>query len=205
VSDSLHRRLEQIIALNNSSEFKQLDRYYNKKSYFNILRIARSETHHDNFLLWLFTPDESHNLEDFALRRLLELLVLVKNKLQAANEDLQFPDGIEDDIVCGSYALESVICERQHVTDKRQFLDLFFTFNFVSNDKDAESRKINIILENKIGSKEGENQTGNYYTYGESLEGETIYLYLSPIPNCEYEELASPSCECKHFIGLNYQ
>ena len=205
MSDNLSKRLEQIITLNNSDEFKQLDQYYNKKSYFSILRIARSEVHHDNFLLWLFTPSECHELGDFALKRLLELLVLVKNKLQVSNNELQFPDNIEDNIVCGNYTLENILCDRQHVTDKRRFLDLFISFDFINNDEPEKERKINIIIENKVGAKEGPNQTNDYYTYGENLEGETIYLYLSPIPNSEYEELTDPSCECKHYIGLNYQ
>jgi len=203
--NNVRKRLEQIITLKNSEEYKQLDRYYNKRSFFNILRIARSEVHHDNFLLWLLSPSESHELGDFALRKLLETFVLVKNKLQAENEKLKFPDGIEDDIVCGSYILEDVVCKRQYKIDNKRILDLFISFTFASRGEEAESKKINIIIENKVEAKEGKKQTSDYYEYGKSLEGETIYLFLSPIQNSEYEELSEPVCDCKHFIGLNYQ
>ncbi|MCL2856603.1 MAG: PD-(D/E)XK nuclease family protein [Oscillospiraceae bacterium] len=202
MDDNLHRLHEQIINLNNSNEFKQLSRYYKKKSFFNILGISRKENIHSYFLHWLLSPTESHELNDFALRRLLELLVLVKNKLQAENEQLQFPEGIEDIIVCGGYTLEHIICEREHATSANDRLDLFLSFDFSS---EQVIKTINIILENKVKSKEGKEQTNRYYTYGENLDGESVYLFLSPISNSDFEMLASPTCDCKQFIGLNYQ
>jgi hypothetical protein len=50
----------------------------------------------------------------------------------------------------------NVVCKRQQATDKGRLLDLFFSFNFVaSNVEETEPRKINIIVENKVGAKEG--------------------------------------------------
>jgi len=150
--DDLQRLREQIINLNNSDDFKQLSRYYKKKSFFNILGISRKEAIHSYFLHWLFSPDESHELDDFALRRLLELIVLVKNKLQSKNEQLQFPCDIEDTIICGGYTLDHIECERERATDQNDRLDLFLSFDFHSGQVD---KRLNIILENKVKSKEG--------------------------------------------------
>ena len=202
MDENLQRLREQIINLNNSDEFKQLSRYYKKKSFFNILGISRKETIHSYFLHWLFSPDESHELDEFALRRLLELIVLVKNKLQSQNEQLQFPEDIEDTIICGGYTLDRIECERERATDQGDRLDLFLSFDFHSEQKD---KHINIVLENKVKSKEGKEQTNRYYTYGEELDGETIYLFLSPLSNSDYETLSYPVCDCKKFVGLNYQ
>jgi len=202
MDDNLYLLREQIINLNNSEDFKQLSRYYKKKSFFNILGISRKEDTHNNFLHWLFSPKESHGLNDFSLRRLLELLVLIKNKTQSKNKDLLFPEGIEDIIVCGGYAFENITCEREQSANGNDRLDLFISFGFNS---EHISRKINIIIENKVKSKEGKEQTNRYYNYGKSLDGESIYIFLSPINNSDFEILTLPTCDCKHFIGLNYQ
>jgi hypothetical protein len=202
VEENLQRLREQIINLNNSDEFKQLSRYYKKKSFFNILGISRKESIHNYFLHWLFSHDESHELGDFAIRRLLELIVLVKNKLQFQNEQLKFPDGIEDIIICGGYTIDRIECDRERVATQNDRLDLFLSFDFSS---DQIEKQMNIILENKVKSKEGKEQTARYYQYGEGLDGETVYLFLSPLSNSDYEALIQPVCECKKFIGLNYQ
>ena len=143
MDENLQRRREQIINLNNSEEFKLLSRYYKKKSFFNILGISRKETIHSYFLHWLFSPDESHELGSFALRRLLELIVLVKNKLQFKNEQLQFPENIEDTIICGGYILSQIECERERATTQGDRIDLFLSFDFNSEQTD---RRLNIIL-----------------------------------------------------------
>ena len=201
MDENLQRLREQIINLNNSDEFKQLSRYYKKKSFFNILGISRKEIIHSYFLHWLLSPDESHDLGDFALRKLLELIVLVKNKLQNQNEQLQFPADIEDTITCGGYTLDKIECERER-TDNSERLELFLSFDFHSEQMD---KRLNIIIENKVKSREGTEQTKRYYDYGESLDGESVYLFLSPLPNSDYESMSEPVCECKQFIGLNYQ
>jgi len=198
----LQKLREQIIKLNNSDEFKQLSRYYKKKSFFNILGISRKETLHSYFLHWLFSPDESHELDDYAIRRLLDLTVLVKNKLQAENEQLQFPSDIEDILICGGYSLDNIVCERERTTTAGDRLDIFISFDFHSDRMDC---RINIILENKVRSNEGKEQTNRYFEYGESLEGESIYLFLSPVSNSDFESSTHPVCECKKYIGLNYQ
>lgn len=202
MEDNLQQLREQILNLNNSEEFKQLSRYYKKKSFFNILGISRKETIHSYFLHWLLSPDESHELNDFALRKLLELIVLVKNKLQFQNEQLQFPVNLEDTIICGGYKLDRITCEREYATGQSDRLDLLLSFDFHSEQTD---KSLNIILENKVKSKEGKEQTIRYYKYGESLGGETVYLFLSPLSNSDYEALTHPVCECRQFIGLNYQ
>ena len=200
--DNIQQLREQIINLNNSDEFKQLNHYYKKKSFFNILGISRKETIHSYFLHWLFSPEESHELNDFALRRLLELIVLVKNRLQYQNNQLQFPDNIEDDIICGGYTLDRIECHREHVTTQNDRLDLFLSFEFHSIQAE---KHLNIILENKVKSKERSEQTNRYYHYGKELDGETIYLFLSPLSNSDFESLTHPICQCKKFVGLNYQ
>lgn len=199
--DKLQKRREQIITLKNSEEFKSLNAYYRKKSFFNILGISRKETIHSYFLHWLFSADESHELGTHAIRKLLEVLVLVKNKLQSGNSQLLFPADIEDIIICGSYSLSHVTAEREHAISDG-FLDVFITFDFISENI---HKKLNIIIENKVKSKEGDRQTWRYYHYGQGLAGETIYVFLTPLSNREFEMLPEPACECKKFIGLNYQ
>jgi hypothetical protein len=43
----------------------------------------------------LFSADESHELGTYAIRKLLEVPVLVKNKLQSGNSQLFVPADIE--------------------------------------------------------------------------------------------------------------
>ena len=211
-----------IIDLTNSDEFRRIKSYYNKKTFFGILELSRDEKSHTKFLHWLFSPQESHGLNDFALKRLLELLVLVKNNQQAQNDKIEFPDGIDDTIICGNYEL---IIERVEKEKKRgdygdPDLEFFFDFIIIEHNYDnAEEtnakKKLHIILENKVGSSEiitekngiKEYQSERYYDYGknEVCDRETIYIFLTPMKSYEFDERTEPICKSKAYIGLNYQ
>jgi len=221
IISKLHVIQEQIIALRNSEEFKKLDDYYRKKSFFSILGITRKENRHNDFLFWLLNPAESHELGNLAIEKLLELSVMVKNTLQMTNIESKIPEGIDDDISSGNYRIENVYIDREHPTTKQRRIDLFIEFEYISpkisNGGSAEDkRKIVIILENKIGAQEdfyeGEGQNGEdlpqtvfYYNYGEKRDGEKIYLYLKHANTIEYKKATEPDCECKHYLWINYQ
>lgn len=201
VNNNLYKRREQIINLYKSMDFKKLDAYYRKKSFFDIIGVSRKETIHSYFLSWLLSPSESHNLNDFPIKKILEVLVLVKNKFQLANCVLEFPNEIEDMIICGNYTINDVVVERERSIPDG-YLDVFISFEFVHLEL---RRRLNIIIENKIKSKEGERQTERYYGYGKSLIGDTIFVYLTPLPSHEFEQLVEPECQRKEFVQLNYQ
>lgn len=213
-----------IIDLYNSDEFRLLMDFYNKKSFFDILEISRREKSHTVFLQWLFSHEESHQLGDFAVRKLLEVLVLIKQRQKPLNDALQFPDSpknFEELIIFKKYDLEEVVCKRESQNacdfDNRE-PDLVISFDIIpktdditgESDESREERyKISIIIENKIDANEGDKQTIDYYNSGEkNLEGEKIYVFLLPVPSIIFEEKFESvfnKCECDKFIIINYQ
>ncbi len=72
----------------------------------------------------------------------------------------------------------------------------------------GKTKNIKLVIENKVESKENNDQTNSYYKYfnpSENSENIIIYVYLTPISTLELIELSEPECNCKEFIQINYQ
>ncbi len=72
----------------------------------------------------------------------------------------------------------------------------------------GKEKKIKIIIENKVESKENNDQTNNYFNHFEKLKSsgeQIIYVYLTPISASQLMDLTEPECNCKNYIHINYQ
>lgn len=201
-------RREQILKLKNSVEFQELVSYYSRKSIFNVLNISRKETIHSDFLVWFFHPDGNHELGEYPLKKLLETLTIPINRRQKANKADKFPQELEDIIISGNYSLKDVQIEREKNTGNG-FIDIYIEVQLLLYKNPEEIRKLRIILENKVKSKEGSEQTDRYYKWAKNMDlsdgAYSIFVFLTPLTNADFEQLDEPECKCKQYIQLNYQ
>ncbi|MTI84955.1 MAG: hypothetical protein FH756_13940 [Firmicutes bacterium] len=204
----LIKRREQILNLVNSAEFRELVSYYSHRSFFNILNISRKETVHSDFLLWFFHPDGNHELGEYPLKKLLEALTIPINRSQKTNKAEKFPEELEDIVISGNYSLKDTHIEREKNTGNG-FVDIYIETQLLLYQNPEETRKIKIIIENKVKSKEGDKQTDRYYEWAKKMDlidgAYSIFVFLTPLNNTDFEQLSEPECKCKHYIQLNYQ
>lgn len=162
-----------IFSLLNSTQFNNLQEYYEKPTIFDILGVSRKELPHSNFIAWLLSPKESHGLRDFAIRKLLEI------KYKA------LPSAIKDCVLTGDYEILKANVSREVPLGNavaKGFLDIFIELKLELGD---QVKDFYIIIENKIESEEGQDQTSRYqqwfeYTY---KEADVLMLYLSSKEN----------------------
>lgn len=202
--DSLLKRQKQIIEFGNSAEFKALDAYYAQPSIFSALGVSRHENTHSNFLAWLLTPrpeKNDHGLGDLPLRKFLETLTLacaLPHSLGKIPLELSAP------IATSAYSLSGITVEREKAIDAGR-LDIYIGGQIKIN---GSVIPLTIVIENKIKSSEHDSQTARYLDSlrrSVSCSGLFLSVYLTPLPNRDYERLSGPTCEAKEFIELNYQ
>ena len=189
--NSLSKLQKQIIDFGNSVEFKELDAYYSQPSIFSALGVSRHENTHSNFLAWLLTPKpekNDHSLGDTPLRKFLETLALACALPHSAGK---LSPELSGAITTGAYTLSNIVVEREkHIGVGR--LDIYLEGNI---SFDGSEYPLTLIIENKVKSHEHDAQTGRYL---EALRppvlrpGIFLSVFLTPLPNREYERLGKP-------------
>lgn len=122
------------------SEFRELQSQIGQFNIFRVLGIEDAEIRHSNMLAWLFTPGESHGLED---RFLKQYLMLVSYD---SENDSDFLDPVEIDTA----TIQS--CE---VLRERFNIDLMI-------DIKTDQESWLFVIENKVKAKQGKDQLRNY-------------------------------------------
>lgn len=198
-----------IVKLFNSKEYHELKLYYDFKGIFDILGIMRNENVHSNFLAWLFNPEQHHGLNNYPMRKFLEMIVMSLFDCQyAEGRSNLFPEYLIDYIITGNYEVVDVNVEREKVIDNGKRIDIFIDLTIKIDGEDSKITNIKIILENKVYSKEHSEQTVQYYEWANKNyknNSELIFAYLSPISNRELHDLLEQQCQCKEYIQVNYQ
>ncbi|SMC19794.1 PD-(D/E)XK nuclease superfamily protein [Clostridium acidisoli DSM 12555] len=198
-----------IIQLFNSKEYHELKLYYGNKSFFDILGIMRNENVHSDFLAWILDTEANHGLNEYSIRKFLEMVVMSLFDCKYANKynDL-FPEYLIDYIITGNYHVSDVKIEREKVIDNNKRIDLFIDLTIKIKSNSDENINVKIILENKVYSKEHSDQTNQYYDWAErnfKENSELVYIYLTPTSNRELLELEDQHSQCKKYIQINYQ
>ncbi len=192
-----------LLDFKNDLNVQKLKTFYNTKSFSEILKVERKEEPHSSFISWLLNENESHNLGDFAIKKLLDIL------LQYGRD--KFTKELYEVLIIGNYNINNLYIKTEYYIKNTGRIDIFLSMDI--KGRDIESIPINIIIENKVYSKENDKQTNKYYEHFEnsSLEAEpykkdiNFYIYLTPISTIDLRELKEPECECKDFIQINYQ
>lgn len=199
-----------IIQLFNSKEYQELKLYYGDKSFFDILGIMRNENIHSNFWTWLLSPEQNHGLNEYPIRKFLEMVVLTIYDCNYIRQQLDlFPDYIIDYIITGNYEVTNVKIEREKVISNNSRIDIFIDLTIKYDIDEEKSVNLKIIIENKVYSKEHLDQTIKYYNWAKENfindKSELLFLFLSPISNSELCALEEQQCKCKKYIQINYQ
>lgn len=190
---------EEIVKFNNDSTAQRLKRYYYEKSYPEILGVSRRELSHSSFIAWMIDPKSSHGIGDFGIRRFLEILMTSKFWHGQENRSKFF-----DDLITGNFELHKSSIRREVDLEKNGRLDLLIELHLSIN---KENSYLRLIIENKVLSTEGKDQTNRYYDHFINLkdEYENIFVYLTPLSSLDLDDLVQPECENKHYIQINYQ
>lgn len=165
-----------------------------RKSLLDIWGVGRRENGHSNFLAWLLSPEESHDLGHFALQKLLLLLASCR-----LTPEQQLPEALKCAILAGKNIICAAKVEREFpIPSTKERVDI--VANIELTEEFAGLKRLQIILENKIDAVETNGQTIRYYTHF-TTEAEAgilpVFVYLSRIH-------AQP-CKDLHFIRISYQ
>ncbi len=134
----------------------ELQKLGNRFNLFDVLKICRTEIRHSNVLAWLLSPNESHNLGDAFIKKLLQQFI---KSLTAVDSDVMH-------ILLLDFYSFFVYREWKHI-------DILM----VSDDE-----KVVIAIENKVGSHEHDNQLQRYKEtlLKEYPDYKKILIYLTP-------------------------
>lgn len=191
---------DEIIKFKNDADFQKLENFYYSKSFSEILGVSRREISHSGFLAWLLNNLESHNLGEFPIKKFLDIVLKFStNKLKDKHSDLY------NSFVTEDYEIERVFVKPEFAIKNIGRLDVYIELTLLIADR---QQNVKLIIENKVESRENNDQTNNYFNYFNPLkkDGEIIiYIYLTPISTLELIELTEAECNCKEFIQINYQ
>ncbi len=137
--------------------------FNNKPNIFSILKIENREIRHSNILAWLLNPNEDHNLNSLFLKEFINLFVkeYTNNKEYTKLLSMNYDD----------------------VSVKREWknIDLLLI---------PEKQKTVIAMENKINSKEHDNQLQRYYDIIlENFKGYDAYFIFLTLDGSEPENM----------------
>ena len=177
-TDEFFKQKQALLKLLTSEDLAELNaKSDNKFNIFQALKLQNNEVKHSNFLGWLLTPFESHNLMDCFLKELLKI---------ALQNDTSLVDIILSDLTDAKVTLEKM------ANDGRR-MDIFI---------ESPRNKLVCVIENKIWSGEGCNQLEDYRDYILNHDKykdykHKIFLFLTPYKYSLCEDY-------KGYIRINY-
>lgn len=197
---TLEQIRDEIIKFKHDPDFQELEKLYYSKSFSEILGVSRREISHSNFLVWLLDHTESHGLGEFSIKKFLDIILIFSNhKPESAHANLYNAFATED------YKIEKAVIKSEFSIQNFGRLDIYIELTITIAE---QPYNIKLIVENKVESKENNDQTHRYFKHFSSNQKENeviIYIYLTPISTLELIELTEAECSCKEFIQINYQ
>lgn len=177
-TDDSFKQKQALLKLLTSEDLAELNaKSDNKFNIFQALKLQNNEVKHSNFLGWLLTPFESHNLMDCFLKELLKI---------ALQNDTSLVDIILSDLTDAKVTLEKM------ANDGRR-MDIFI---------ESPRNKLVCVIENKVWSGEGCNQLEDYRDFILNHDKyknykHKIFLFLTPYKYSLCEDY-------KGYIRINY-
>ena len=194
-----------ILRIKNNPIYQQLKDYYCQSTVFSALGIERNENRHSAFLCWLLDPKSDHQLGVEPLKKFLALYA-------ANNKNID--DELRAAFITGRYNLEDVqikkemslarFCDSEDnlkLDKKQKRLDIWSEFT-VSLPDGNELRKIALVIENKIYSKEGKKDD----VYQTDVYHDCLTKYYDNHPLLEvFLTPNSDRAHCPSYLPLTYK
>lgn len=204
--------IEMINRFNSDDTFSELREMYSSKSFPEILSVGRTEMSHSAFISWLLKPNESHGLGVLPLICFLKILVR-RDIEQGRNRHSSNNYSTED--ISTACITEGIILKDIEITVERPTSDIIEKgsgrMDIIIKGKilwDGNEKRIHIIIENKVYSKEQNNQTKVYFdkiTKNKNNDISDIFLFVYLTPNNDNNNFKWPECTCKEYIQISYQ
>ncbi len=148
--------------------FEQIETKLSNFNAFETLGIVNAEIRHSNVLAWLLNPKENHGLGDVFIKKLIQTLFYQnKNTILKSNVTL-FDISLMD----------------------------YYDFNIRREWKNidilaiSEENKLVLVIENKVWSKESNNQLKKYFdiVHKEFSEYNKVFIFLTPYGDAPSDE-----------------
>ena len=201
--------------------------YYSRTTFFDLIKKSRSETVHSAFLAWILEGSDFPNKGISS--NLMHFLQLLASRKKSKQDDSDFDDKLYDAICTGTLELNDISIETEKPVqdfnsnaNSKDRLDIYISCNtnLVSNNPN-HSNQLEIFIENKVGSKEGEphdvnseikyetlNQTERYYSICSDNSKYQLFVYLTVLSKSkldDYNNLVDDKCKCNKYIQICYQ
>lgn len=197
-----------IVEYNNNPIIKELKSHYRTKSFLEILSSNKDERTHNSFLSWFFNPNSEHGLFFFPIKKLLELYAIRCSEICKYSIEMDFFNAL----ITGAFDVLVV----SKVNKEKSIgiggmpdihIEMRISYHYKKDDRNIVVEKdVNVIIENKVESKEHNNQTTNYHKHFDQIkESVNLYFYLNPISTIELNKLQKSECSSENFIQINYQ
>lgn len=182
------RRIEGLLA---DRDFRDLELSRRAKTLFDVVGKSQDESTHSRILAWLLDPSQDHGFGSRILRDVLAVLARA-----ARSKDIRYPDGSGEEVLDPLHAavltLNDVDVRTEHKFSSGRRLDI------VACSRDEQWL---LIVENKIGAAEGEQQTTDYYTEAAKMFPpehfrNRLFAYLTPDGRRPVS---------KHFVPVTYR
>lgn len=170
----------------NENELTNLTNLVNEPNVFEILGITFKEIHHSKLLAWLLDPNENHELGDAFLRECIRLAIK-RNKdsaTQYITNDTRYGEIGNDIQVDKGYWLFDSFQNVEVSTEPKLNENGRLDIKVNAEGSSKERHKYLLVIENKVMSKEGSNQTSKYFedimkTYESKIKKLFIYLVVN--------------------------
>ena len=198
----------EIIRCCNSDKYIKLNNGINRKDIFSTLGISRKEKVHSKFIKWLLNPKEFHGLGEIPLKKFLQMLAIQKEN--DINKNAEITKDFLNCFIIGNYVIDysDIEVEVEYPIQLKnssypRYLDVLIrNFKIIFNNLNDEKIEKNfmVIIENKVRSKEGDNQTIDYYNWAHYEENKDY----CPICVFLYPKNMNTDCESKEFLRITY-
>lgn len=162
----------------NSVEFQELNSYYNEKIIFGALNVERNENRHSAFVAWWLNPKSEHGLGDAPLKLFLRLVATKEWGKWIFKKDFysRVLAGDYNITIREDFELEKSVGKLNSDNSKGR-IDIWSALELTVKDEDGKdsSLAVGMLIENKIYSNEGKNQTVRYF--------EAVNSYMNEFPS----------------------
>ena len=181
-----------------TKEYHAIKMLESRKTILDLFKKTRSETIHSAMIAWLFENPEFQSISEPSVISLLRLLAN-KAKEQTANNQNRsemMSDKLWTSIITNALCLYIKSVETEEATSSNKGDGRADIVIYAYNNNNL---KLRICIENKVDSKEHDDQCSKYFEHYSNLgDGyETIYVFLSPTIPSDISD--------KHFIKISYQ